>query len=118
MDELDRDNFLVLAVFGGSVVALIVGYLVAWRSKRKAYRKAGALVTAAVAGFAGLFILAWLIDGVMPLPPPSGEPLWEPLLVLLILSPLPLGAFYICAKFVRQASRDETEIRPEKTETA
>jgi hypothetical protein len=31
MDELYRDNFLVLAVFGGSVVLLIVGYLVAWR---------------------------------------------------------------------------------------
>jgi hypothetical protein len=117
MDELDRDNVLVLEVFGGSVVALIVGYLVAWRSKRAAYRKAGALMAAAVAGFAGLFMLAWLIDAIMPLPPPDGEPLWEPLFVFLILSPLPLGAFYICAKFVRQACRNQRESEPEKTGT-
>lgn len=118
MDELDRDNFLVLAVFGGSVVALIVGYLVAWRSKRVVYRKTGSLVAAAVAGFAGLFMIMWMIGAVMPFPPPDGTSIWEPLLALLILSPIPLGALYICGKFVRQASRDELDIKPEKTETS
>ncbi|HKN75842.1 MAG TPA: hypothetical protein VJW94_11740 [Candidatus Acidoferrum sp.] len=118
MDELDRDNFFVLAVFGGSVAALIVGYLAAWRSKRALYRKAGSLMTAAVAGFAGLFMIIWMIGAVMPLPPPDGASIWEPLLALLILSPIPLGALYICAKFIRQASQDEPEIQPEKTETS
>ncbi len=34
MDDLDRDNLLVLTTFAGSVVAVIVGYLLAWRAKR------------------------------------------------------------------------------------
>ncbi len=80
MDELDRDNLLVLTVFEGSVVTLTVGYIVAWRSKRKAYRKAGALMTAAITGFAGLFMLAWLIDAIMPLPPPNGSRFGNPCL--------------------------------------
>jgi ABC-type Co2+ transport system permease subunit len=105
MDYLN--NVLVLAIFAGSVVAVIVGYLLAWRAKRTAYRRAGSLMTAIVAGFAGLFMLAWLIGAVMPLPPPDGSPLWEPLVFLLVFSPLPLGAFYICAKFIWQARRDE-----------
>ncbi|PYT85990.1 MAG: hypothetical protein DMG36_26905 [Acidobacteria bacterium] len=96
-------NTLVLTIFAGSLVAVIVGYLLAWRSKRTAFRRAGSLMTAAVSGFAGLCMLAWLIGAVMPLPPPDGTPLWEPLVFLLVFSPLPLGAFYICAKFLRQA---------------
>jgi hypothetical protein len=64
-------------------------------------------MTAVVAGFAGLLMLAWLMGAIMPLPPPDGSPLWEPLVLLLVLSPLPLGAFYICAKFIRRALRDE-----------
>jgi ABC-type Co2+ transport system permease subunit len=107
MDDLDRDNLLVLTVFGGSVVAVIVGYLLAWRAKRTAYRRAGSFMTAVVAGFAGLFMLAWLIAAVMPLPPPNGTSIWGPIIALLVFSPLPLGAFYICAKFIRQALRDE-----------
>jgi hypothetical protein len=39
----------------------------------------------------------------MPLPPPDGGPLWDPLVFLLVLSPLPIGAFYLCAKFMRRA---------------
>src|SRR6266446_5638048 len=105
MDDLN--NVLVLTVFAGSLVAAIVGYLLAWRSKRTAYRRAGSLMTAVVTGFAGLFMLAWLIGAVMPLPPPDGSPLWEPLVFLLAFSPFPLGAFYISAKFIRQALRDE-----------
>jgi hypothetical protein len=105
MDDLD--NVLVLTIFAGSVVAVIVGYLLAWRAKRTAYRRAGSLMTAVVAGFAGLFMLAWLIGAVMPLPPPDGTSLWGPLVFLLVFSPLPLGAFYMCAKFIRQAFRDE-----------
>jgi|HubBroStandDraft_1064217.scaffolds.fasta_scaffold876174_1 hypothetical protein len=117
MDELDRDNLLVLTVFGGSLVALIVGYLVAWRSKRAIYRKAGSLATAAVTGFAGLFIGMWMIGAIMPFPPPDGTSVWEPLLFLIISSPIPLGAFYICAKFVRQALRDESGTKAEKMDT-
>ncbi len=105
MDDLN--NVLVLTIFTGSVAAVIVGYLLAWRAKRTAYRRAGSLMTAVVTGFAGLFMLAWLIGAVMPLPPPDGTSLWAPLVFLLVLSPLPLGAFYICAKFIRQARRDE-----------
>jgi Na+/phosphate symporter len=102
MNNLDRDTFLVLAVFGGSLLALIVGYLVAWRSKRVAYRKTGSLVAAVVAGFGGFFISMWLIGAAMPIPPPDGSSIWGPILFLLIFSPIPLGAFYISAKFVRQ----------------
>ena len=58
MDDLD--NVLVLTIFAVSVVAVIVGYLLAWRAQRTAYRRAGSLMTAVVAGFAGLFMLAWL----------------------------------------------------------
>ena len=103
----DPNNVLVLTIFAGSMVAVIVGYLLAWRSKRMAYRRAGSLMTAVVAGFAGLFMLAWLIGAVMPLPPPDGTSVWGPLVFLLAFSPFPIGAFYICAKFFRQACRDE-----------
>ncbi|PYT05597.1 MAG: hypothetical protein DMF60_11380 [Acidobacteria bacterium] len=105
MDDLN--NVLVLTVFAGSLVAAIVGYLLAWRSKRTAYRRAGSLMTAVVTGFAGLFMLAWLMGAVMPLPPPDGSPLWQPLVFLLGFSPFPIGAFYVCAKFIRQALRGE-----------
>jgi hypothetical protein len=105
MDDLN--NVLVLTIFAGSVVAVIVGYFLAWRAKRTAYRRAGSLITGVVAGFAGLFMLVWLIGAIMPFPPPDGSGLWGPLLGFLIFSPLPLGAFYICAKFVRRAWRDE-----------
>jgi ABC-type Co2+ transport system permease subunit len=105
MDDLN--NALVLAIFASSVIAVIAGYLLAWRAKRAASRRVGSSVTAVVAGFAGLFMLAWLLGAIMPFPPPDGRPLWGPLLVPLIFSPLPLGAFYICAKFIRHAHRDE-----------
>ncbi len=115
MDDLDLNlnNLLVLTVFAGSVVALIVGYLLAWRSKRAAYRKTGSLMTAAVAGFAGLCMFFWLMGSVAPLPPPDGSPLWQPLTFLLVFSPLPIGMFYICARFIRQAYRDERSGKPE-----
>ena len=108
MGDTDLNNVIVLAVFCVSLVALVVGYVLAWRSKRTTYRKAGSLMTAAVAGFAGLFMLMWLIGAVMPLPPPDGSPLWEPLVFLLVFSPLPLGALYISFKFGRRAFRDDS----------
>ena len=43
MDDLDRENALVLAVFAGGLVAFVAGYLLAWRAKRTAYRRAGSL---------------------------------------------------------------------------
>jgi membrane protein DedA with SNARE-associated domain len=101
----DLNNVLVLSIFAGSLVAVILGYLLAWRAKRMAYRRAGSLMTAAVAGFAGLLILAWSIGAVMP--PPDGTPLGEDLVFLLVLLPLPVGAFYVCAKFIRKAGHDE-----------
>jgi hypothetical protein len=107
MDDLDLNNLLVLTVFAGSVVAFIVGYLLAWRSKRVAYRRIGSLMTATVAGFAALCIFFWLMGAVAPLPPPDGSPLWQPLTFLLVFSPLPIGMFYICARFIRQAYGDE-----------
>ena len=107
MGDLDRENALVLTVFAGGLVAVIVGYFLAWRAKRTAYRRAGSLMTAVVAGFAGLFMFAWLIGAVMPLPPPDGTSIWGPLAFLLVFSPLPLGALCISAKFVRRALRDE-----------
>jgi hypothetical protein len=105
MDDLN--NIVVLTIFAGSVVAVIIGYLLAWRSKRAAYRNAGSLMTAVVAGFAGLLMLAWLIGAVMPLPPPDGTSIWGPMAILLVSSPLPLGALYVSAKFIRRALRDE-----------
>jgi hypothetical protein len=111
MDQLDRDNLLVLTVFGGSVVAFIASYLFAWRSKQTTYRKAGSLIAAAFAGFAGVFIAIWLIGTAMPFPPPDGSSIWGPLIFLLIFSPLPVGAFYICAKFIRQVYKDDRNFR-------
>jgi len=111
MDNFDLDNALVLTVFAGGLVAVIVGYLLAWRSKRTAYRRAGSLMTAIVAGFAGLFMLAWLMGAVTPFPPPDGSPPWETVVFFLAFLPLPLGAFYICVKFLRQARRDEQRTR-------
>jgi len=105
MDDLN--NVLVLTIFAGSIIAVIVGYLVAWRSKRTAYIRAGSLVTASVAGFAGLLMLAWLIGAVMPLPPPDGSSIWGPLAFLICLSPLPFGALYISVKFIGRALRNE-----------
>jgi hypothetical protein len=107
MDDLN--NVLVLTTFAGSMVAVIVGYLLAWRAKRTAYRRAGSLMTAVVVGFAGLLMLVWLIGAVMPLPPPDGSSIWGPLLFLLAFSWLPLGTLYISAKFIRRALRDERE---------
>jgi hypothetical protein len=67
------------------------------------------LPIALVAGFAGLFMLAWLMGAVMPLPPPDGSSIWGPLIFLLVFSPLPLGAFYISAKFFRRALSNERQ---------
>jgi hypothetical protein len=103
MDDLN--NVLVLTIFAGSVVAVIVGYVLAWRANRTAYRRAGSLMTAVVAGFAGLVGVWWAMGAVSPIPPPDGTSLWEVAVALLFLLPFPLGAFYICAKFIRQARR-------------
>jgi hypothetical protein len=48
-------------------------------------------------------MLAWLLGAIMPIPPPDGSPLWKPLIFFLAFLPLPLSAFYICAKFIRRA---------------
>jgi len=106
MDDIDRNIALVLAIIVGTVIAFIVGYLLAWQAERRAYRRAGALMAAVAAAFAGLSMLMWLIGAIMPLPPPDGSPLWQALVFFLVFSPLPLGAFYFCAKFIRQAIRD------------
>ena len=89
----DAGNILVLTIFAASMIAVIIGYLSAWRSNRNASRRVGSLMVAAVAGLAALFMSVRLIGAVMPLPPPDGGSVWGRLGVLLIFSPLPLGAF-------------------------
>jgi len=103
----DAANTVVLAVFGGSLLTVIVAYLVAWRTKRRAVRRMGSLLVAALAGFAGLVIFCWVMGAITPFPPPDGGPIWSPLLFFLAFSPLMIGAFYICAKFARQALRND-----------
>ena len=112
MDDTDAQNLLVLAIFAGSLIAVIVGYLFAWRSKRPASRRAGSLTVAVVAGLAGVFMSIYVIGSIMPFPPPDGGPVWPLLILLLVISPLPLGAFYISAKFVRRAFREDTTHGP------
>ena len=99
----DLNNVLVLTVFAGCLISVIVGYLLAWRSNRTKYRKAGSLVTAAVVGFAGLVMSAWLMGAVTPFPPPDGSSILEPVVFFLVFSSLPLGAFYMSARLVRRA---------------
>src|SRR5215831_14042287 len=82
MDDIDRHNLLVLSVFGAAFLAFIVGYVVAWRSKRAAYRVIGSFMVAVSVGLFGLFALAWFIS--MP-----------PLLILLPLALVPLGLLYV-----------------------
>jgi Na+/phosphate symporter len=106
MDDVDRNNLAVLAVFAGCLVAVVVGYILAWRAKATAYRKVGSAMTAVVAGFGGLVMSLWLMGAILPLPSPDGSPLWQTFLFVLVFSPLPLGAFYFCAKFTRETLRD------------
>jgi hypothetical protein len=112
MDDIDIENALVLSVFGVSIVGVVVGYFLAWRSNRGTLRTLGSLIVAAVAGFAGLFMSAWLMGAIMPLPPPDGSPLWQVGVFVLIFSPLPVGAFYICAKFIRRALGNQSSEAP------
>jgi len=104
MDDLH--NVLVLTITVGCIAAFIVGYILAWRSKRVGTSRTGLWMAATVSGIAGLFMLLSVIGAVMPFPPPDGTPVWEPLLDVLLISPLPLGALYFCAKFIRRARRD------------
>ena len=104
MDDIGRRNLLVLTVFVGCVIAAVAGYLLAWQAKRITYRRAGSLITAAVSGFAGLYMLAWLMPVITDL---RHGFRWDPLVPLIVISPLPLGAFYISALFVRRALRDQ-----------
>jgi hypothetical protein len=88
------------------LVAVIVGYLLAWRFKRTLLRTITSMILAAVTGFVGLVMLWWLIGAVMPFPPPDGlSSIWEPLTFLVIFSVLPFSAFYISAKFIRLARK-------------
>jgi hypothetical protein len=107
MDDVDRNNLVVLTVFAGCLVAVIIGYLLAWRANGTGYRKAGSIMTAVVAGFGG-FGHARMVDGYHPaLSTSRWKPHWQPLVFFLAFSPLPFGAFYFCAKFIRQALRDD-----------
>ncbi len=101
----DLHYLLVLTIYGGSLVAVIVGYLLASRSKRTLLRTIGSMIVATIAGFVGLVMLWWLIGFVMPFPPPDVSSVWEPLIFLAIFSVLPFGAFYISAKFIRLATK-------------
>lgn len=99
---MDVGNAVVLAVAALSIAALIAGYVVAWRSKNVVARKFGSWTVAAVSGLAGLVMTTWLIGAVLPFPPPDGSSVWGPLLAILLFSPIPIGAFYLSAKFARR----------------
>jgi MFS family permease len=109
MDDVDAGNAAVLVIFAGCIVAVIVAYLIARRSKRNAFRRLGSLTVAAVTGFAGLLISFWILGAIMPLPPPDGSPLWKPLVFAVAFAPLPIGAFYMSARFIRRAGRQGRE---------
>jgi hypothetical protein len=98
-------KLLAESIFGGSLVAIIVGYLLASRSKRTLLRTIGSMMVAAIAGFVGLVMLWWVFGFVMPFPPPDVSSVWEELTFLAIFSVLPFGAFYISAKFIRLATK-------------
>lgn len=59
-------------------------------------------------------MLFWLIGAVTPFPPPDGSPAWQSVLFFLTFAPLPLGAFYMCARLIRKASGNEQSKQPEK----
>lgn len=101
------EKLLGLAMLAGIVVVVVGGYLLAWRSNRAASRRAGSLVIGAVAGLVGLFGVWWAIGAVSPIPPPEGTPVWGVAFALLLMLPIPLGALYISARFIRRARRDE-----------
>src|SRR5258708_31060675 len=69
-------RLLAESIFGGSLVAVIVGYFLASRSKRTLLRTIGSMMVAAIAGFVGLVMLWWLIGFVMPFPPPDVSSVW------------------------------------------
>jgi hypothetical protein len=101
-------NQLLVMTFVVSIVAAVVGYLLAWWCNRTGSPRMVSFMVAGVAGLAGLFVSVWLIRDVMSTPPYYRRELWEPLLGFLIYSPLPLGGFYLCAKFILQARRSES----------
>ena len=94
------EKLLGLAILAGIVAAVVGGHLLAWRSNRAA----GSLVIGAVAGLVGLFGSG---GAVSPIPPPEGTPVWGVAFALLLMLPIPLGALYISARFIRRALRDE-----------
>jgi hypothetical protein len=112
MGDTDPNNVIVFSIFAAGMSALVVGYFVAWRSKRAERRAAGSVVAAIVMGFAGLFMFFGLMGAVTPFPPPDGSPIWEPIVFFLLFSPLPVGAFYLSAKFFRRAYQDDQRSRP------
>jgi len=69
--------------------------------------RAGSFVIGAVAGLVALFGVWWAIGAVSPIPPPEGTPVWGVAFALLLMLPIPLGALYISARFIRRALRDE-----------
>ena len=100
MNSSDRNNLIVMVVLGLSLFSVTFGYVLAWTSTRPLYRAVGCWMVAAVSSFAGVFILLWIIT----IPSVSVKDL---AVALTVLSPLPIGAFYMSAKFVRRAVRGE-----------
>jgi hypothetical protein len=104
--DFDLNNVLVLAGFAAVLVAAVVAYLVAWRSKQTKSRTAGSLTTGIIMGAAGPLLFTWLTLIVAPFAPHDGLSAREWLVIFLAFLPIPAGAFYLSAKFLRRALRD------------
>ncbi|HKS82687.1 MAG TPA: hypothetical protein VJR23_14380 [Candidatus Acidoferrales bacterium] len=113
MDE-ELNNIIVFAVFAACLIIVIVGYMLAWRSKGRRFGVVGLVVAAVVMGFAGLLMLAWTMGAMLPFSPTDRSSIWDPVLFVLINSPLILGAFYMAAKFLLRAIKaNNNTLNPE-----
>jgi len=70
------EKLLGLAILAGIVGVVVLGYLLAWRSKQAATRRVGSILIAVIAGLVGLFGIWWTIAAISPIPPLEGTPIW------------------------------------------
>ena len=108
MDSTDLHNALVLSVVPLCIIGVIAGYLLAWKSKTSAFRRAGSLVVGTIMGIVGLYGLMYIVS-VFMLPFPLS---WPQRLIILGFALFPLGVLYIAAKFIQRAFRDEPNPPP------
>jgi hypothetical protein len=104
---MDRNlnNVLVLAGFAAVLIAGVLAYLLAWRSKRETMRTAGSLATAVIMGAAGLFFFMWLMLIAPSIFSHDVSSVWGPLIFSLVFLLASIGAFYLSASFLIRALR-------------